>query len=55
LDLHIDGITYTGQLRIIDSNENLKFKLVDEVWLIMKSIFNNRTFTISENGLIKEN
>jgi len=53
--LKTDGITFTGQLRIIDSNENLKFKLVDKVWLIMKSIFNNRTFTISENGLIKEN
>ncbi|GGE90895.1 Restriction endonuclease [Chishuiella changwenlii] len=53
--LKIDGITFTGQLRIIDSNENLKFKLVDKVWLIMKSIFDNRTFTISENGLINEN
>lgn len=53
--LKIDGITFTGKLRIIDSNENLKFKLVDKVWLIMKSIFDNRTFTISEDGLIKEN
>lgn len=53
--LKIDGITFTGQLRIIDDRKNLIFKLVDEVWLIMKSIFNERTFTFSESGLIKEN
>jgi Restriction endonuclease len=53
--LKIDGITFTGQLRIRDESRNLNFKLVDEVWLIMKSIFNERTFTFSENGLIKEN
>lgn len=53
--LKIDGITFTGQLRIMDDSNNLTFKLVDEVWLIMKSIFNERTFTFSENGLIKEN
>ena len=53
--LKIDGITFTGQLRISDDNRNLNFKLVDEVWMIMKSIFNERTFTFSESGLIKEN
>lgn len=53
--LKIDGITFTGQLRIRDDKKNLTFKLVDEVWLIMKSIFNERTFTFSESGLIKEN
>lgn len=53
--LKIDGITFTGQLRKIDDSRNLKFELVDEVWLIMKSIFNERTFTFSESGLIKEN
>jgi hypothetical protein len=53
--LKIDGITFTGQLRISKDSRNLKFRLVDEVWLIMKSIFNERTFTFSESGLIKEN
>ncbi len=53
--LKINEITFTGQLRKIDDNRNLKFKLVDKVWLIMKSIFNERTFTFSESGLIKEN
>lgn len=53
--LKIDGITFTGQLRIRDDRNNLTFKLVDQVWLIMKSIFNERTFTFSESGLIIEN
>lgn len=53
--LKIDGITFTGQLRVIDHNKNLKFTLVDKVWLIMKSIFNERTFTFTENGTIIEN
>ncbi len=51
----LNEITFTGKLRIIDESKNLNFKLVDKVWLIMKSIFNERTFTFSENGLIKEN
>jgi hypothetical protein len=53
--LKINGITFTGQLKETDDKKNLKFRLVDEVWLIMKSIFNERTFTFTENGLIKEN
>ena len=53
--LKINGITFTGQLRKINNSRNLKFTLVDEVWLIMKSIFNERTFTFSESGLIIEN
>ncbi|MBS7788055.1 restriction endonuclease [Flavobacterium sp. CYK-55] len=53
--LKIDGISFTGQLNEITSNRNLNFTLVDEVWLIMKSIFENRTFSFSENGAIKEN
>jgi hypothetical protein len=53
--LKIDGITITGQLKETGDNKNLKFTLVDKVWLIMKSIFNERTFTFTENGLIKEN
>jgi hypothetical protein len=53
--LKINGITFTGQLRETDDNKNLKITLVDEVWLIMKSIFNERTFTFTESGLIKEN
>ncbi len=53
--LKIDGISFTGQLRKIDASRNVKFTLVDQVWLIMKSIFDKRTFSFSENGLIIEN
>lgn len=51
----IDQITFTGKLTEKDLSKNLKFTLVDEVWLIMKSIFDERTFSFSENGIIKEN
>lgn len=50
----INGITFTGQLIEIDTSKNLSFKLVDQVWLIMKLIFEERVFTFSENGLIVE-
>lgn len=53
--LKINGITFTGQLREINNNSNLKFTVVDKVWLILKSIFDERTFSFTENGLIKEN
>jgi len=51
----INGIIFTGVLKKKDSNSNLNFSLVDRVWLIMKSIFEERTFSISENGIIFEN
>lgn len=53
--LKINGITFIGQLREISDNKDLEFRLVDNVWLIMKSIFNERTFTFTDSGLIKEN
>jgi hypothetical protein len=49
----IKGIIFTGVL--IEKNTDLKFSLVDQVWLIMKSIFEERTFSISKNGVITEN
>jgi hypothetical protein len=51
----IDEIIFTGQLSESDESRELNFQLVDKVWLIMKSIFENRTFTFSENGIIIEN
>jgi hypothetical protein len=53
--LEIHGITFTGQLSKIDTSRNVKFTLIDQVWLIMKSIFDNRTFSFSGNGILKEN
>ena len=54
VSVKLDGITLTGQLTEIDASKKIKFTLVDQVWLIMKSIFEERTFTFSENGLIIE-
>lgn len=49
----IKGIIFIGVL--IEKNTDLNFSIVDQVWLIMKSIFDERTFTISKNGMIIEN
>lgn len=51
----IDEIIFTGRLTEKDLSKSLKLTLVDQVWLIMKSIFDERTFSFSENGVINEN
>ncbi len=51
----INAIIFTGVLNQINSNSNRTFSLVDEVWLIMKSLFEGKSFGISENGFIVEN
>lgn len=51
----IKAIIFTGVLRKIDSNSNQTFALEDKVWLIMKSIFDGKSFTIFQGGLIQEN
>lgn len=50
----LDDIIFTGQISESDDDRNLKFDIVDKVWLLMKSIFEERTFTFSESGLIIE-
>lgn len=50
----IDEVIFTGQLRVSNTSNELNFTIVDHVWLIMNSIFENRTFTFSENGIIIE-
>lgn len=52
--IEIDDIIITGKLTQNDESKNLEFTLVDKVWLIMKSIFEEKTFSFSENGLIIE-
>jgi hypothetical protein len=52
--VNISGIIFTGKLKKIDTSSNLRFTLVDQVWLIMKSIFEERTCVFSENGVIIE-
>lgn len=51
----IKGLVFTGVLKKIESNSNMEFSLVDQVWLIMKSIFEERNFSILESGIIIEN
>ncbi len=48
----IKGIIFRGIL--IKTDSNLKFHPTDQIWLIMKSYFEDRNFTISKKGIIKE-
>lgn len=50
--LYIDGFTIIGRLNII--HDELKFYPWDEVWLKMKSIFENKSYTITKRGYIQE-
>mgnify|MGYP006186932985 FL=1 len=52
--VNLDEILFTGQITESDDNRNLKYTIVDKVWLLMKSIFEERTFSLSENGIIIE-
>lgn len=52
--IDLDEILFTGQITESDDNRNLKYTIVDKVWLLMKSIFDERTFSFSESGLIIE-
>lgn len=52
--IEFDEINIIGKLTKRDQSRNLEFRLVDKVWLIMKSIFDNRRFSFSENGIILE-
>ncbi len=49
----INGFTLTGKLTITNLDSQRQFNIVDEVWMIMKSLFENRSFTISKSGMIK--
>jgi len=50
----IKSITYTGLLTVQDKSQNSTFSIVDNVWLIMKKIFEEQIFIISESGLIAQ-
>jgi hypothetical protein len=52
--LHLNEIIFSGNISETDLSRKVQINLVDKVWLIMKSIFDERTFTFSENGLIIE-
>ena len=46
--VHIKGSVVTGSM------EKVEFRCEDRVWLIMKSIFEEKMFTISREGNIQE-
>lgn len=48
----IEGFTITGL--ISEKEVDLGFKEVDKIWLIMKSIFEDKIITVSEKRVIKE-
>lgn len=52
--LKLDEIIFTGQIVESDHDRKLQFNIVDKVWLIMKSIFEEKTFSFSAGGLIVE-
>ena len=52
--IEIEDITITGKITQNDESKNFEFRLVDKVWLIMKSLFDNRQFSFSESGIIVE-
>ena len=41
-------------ITLTEKDAGIKFHPVDEIWLIMKSIFEGKTFTISKKGIIKQ-
>lgn len=51
----IKGIIFKGVLKQTNTNTNREFLLEDKVWLLMKTIFEGKTFSITEAGLIVEN
>lgn len=48
----IDTIIFTGMLTIIEEHQNRTYSVVDQVWLIMKYLFETHTFLISKHGFI---
>jgi hypothetical protein len=50
----IRGFTLKGKLTLKNTDSKLELKLVDEIWMIMKSLFENNSFIISKMGMIKK-
>lgn len=50
----ISGFTLTGKLTVTNLDSQRHYNLVDEVWMIMKSLFEDKSYTISKTGLIKK-
>lgn len=48
----INGFTLKGKHTVTDMSK--KLTLVDEIWLIMKSMFDDKSFTVSHMGMIQD-
>ncbi len=52
--IELEEIKIIGKLTERDESKKLEYSLVDKVWLIMKSLFDNKQFSFSELGIIVE-
>lgn len=48
----IQKISFAGFRHKIDKSSKRSFEIVDQVWMVMKEIFEKQTFVISEGGLV---
>ena len=51
-EIAVEKISITGFFTKTDSSAQRLFLLTDQVWMIMKDLFDKRKLTLSKNGLI---
>ncbi|GAB3020835.1 hypothetical protein GCM10027051_27720 [Niabella terrae] len=51
-DIIIKKISFSGFLVEIDASTKKSFRLTDQVWMIMKEIFEKKSYLLSESGII---
>ena len=51
-EIAFEKITITGFYTKIDQSSTRSFRLTDQVWMIMKELFDERKLTLSKSGLI---
>ena len=51
-DIPFENITFTGFLLEEDHSTRRSFNIVDQVWMIMRSIFEDKVFVLSQSGII---
>lgn len=51
-DIHFDNITFIGFLVKTNLSSNRSFNIKDQVWMIMKKIFERKVLIISKSGII---
>jgi len=51
-DIQFEQITFTGFLVERDASSTKSVDFIDQVWMIMKNIFENTTFSMTKGGII---